>query len=110
MISFKVDAMDGSLIHECASRAAEMARSARIDYDYRTAMMDLTAVHANGTPLRLAALRSAPDTDFGHDVFGIRRYLDRETGQLMECFVPRCASALPEGAAFAKEAGSHEQG
>lgn len=53
--------------------------------------MDLTATHANGTPLRLAELLAAPNFDFWHDIRGIRRHIDRKTGKLGGCFVPRCA-------------------
>jgi len=56
-------------------------------------MMDLSAAHSD-CPLDLAGLASAGDGDFGHDVFGIQRYLNRKTGELGDCFVPRLA--LPE--------------
>lgn len=51
--------------------------------------MDVIAVHMNGRPLRLEALLAADDFNFAHDVFGIRRHLDRDTGELTQCFVPR---------------------
>lgn len=54
-------------------------------------MMDLAAVHAH-TPLRLAELAAADDFNFAHDMFGIERHLNRETGELMDCFVPRFAA------------------
>lgn len=58
-------------------------------------MMDLSAVHSH-TPLRLTALSKADDFNLAHDVGGIRRHLDRETGELTGCFVPRYA--VPTGA------------
>jgi hypothetical protein len=33
-----------------------------------TSLMDIAACHANGTPLRLADLLNAADTDFVHDI------------------------------------------
>jgi hypothetical protein len=54
--------------------------------------MDLTACHANGCPMDFETLLSAPDADFVHDVGGIHRYIDRTTGRLGDCFVPRCAA------------------
>lgn len=35
-----------------------------------------------------------PSSDFGHDIHGIRRYMDRSTwpGKLTSCFWPRCGS------------------
>lgn len=50
--------------------------------------MDLLAAH-NSNPLRLQDMVSGPDFDFVHDVFGIRRHLNRETGELGDCFSPR---------------------
>jgi hypothetical protein len=51
-------------------------------------VMDLSAVHAH-TPLRLEELAAADDFDLVHDVGGIYRHLDRETGELGGCFLPR---------------------
>lgn len=52
--------------------------------------MDITAVHSNGHPLDLPKLLGAPDDTFAHDVNGIHKYIDRQTGQLTEMFEPRC--------------------
>lgn len=61
----------------------------------QTILMDLSACHANGCPLDFKRLLAFPDFDFAHDIFGINQRIDRETGQLRNCFVPRCAK--PEG-------------
>lgn len=92
MISFSVSKPDHKLIVEIADRASAMA--ARNDREYPTteAMMDITAVHANGCPLKLSELLSAEPFDFAHDVFGIRRHINRKTGQLEDCFIPRSAN------------------
>lgn len=68
-----------------------MSEKFGIEYDRLSATMDIEACHCNGMPLDLAKLLAAPDADFGHDVFGIRRYLDRTTGWIADRFVPRCA-------------------
>lgn len=52
--------------------------------------MDISAVAAR-TPLRLDDWLEADDFNFTHDVGGIRRHLNRQTGELMDCFVPRFA-------------------
>jgi hypothetical protein len=59
--------------------------------DLLTLRMDLAAAHAeHPLQLDLLAAESEPPTfDFIHDVLGIFRYMDRETGKLRECFVPR---------------------
>ena len=61
--------------------------------------MDLTACHANGCPLNLDRMIDATREDAGsplhfslwHDVTGIHRHLNRETGKLEDCFMPRLA-------------------
>ncbi len=57
--------------------------------DRLNAEMDLLACHANGSPLRLADLLAADDFNFTHDMSGIYRHMDRDTGKLTDCFVPR---------------------
>lgn len=63
----------------------------------QTIIMDLTACHSNGCPLRLAELLTAPRFDFTHDVLGIRQHINRKTGQLENCFVPRYAQPETAG-------------
>lgn len=89
--SFKVTAQEALLISKIAKRAVRLAKKYKVDYDFMTADMDITACHANGCPLRLGELLNTDDGNFGHDVFGIRRYIDRETGKLKltNCFLPR---------------------
>lgn len=89
MISFKVSKSEHRTIVEIADRATTLARQHGIEYPTTEAMMDVTAAHANGCPLKLADLLAAEQFDFVHDVFGIRRHINRTTGQLEDCFVPR---------------------
>ena len=58
--------------------------------------LDLVTCHLE-TPLNLAKLHGFPDSDFVHDVAGINQHLDRETGELTNCFWPRCGSAPEAG-------------
>ena len=53
--------------------------------------MDITAVHLHGCPLKLGELLKAPDFDFAHDLYGIRRHIDRKTGKFRVAFCPRYA-------------------
>lgn len=57
--------------------------------DTQTVVMDLTAAHANGCQLRLNEMLTADKFDLGHDYYGIRRHINRSTGQLEGCFWPR---------------------
>jgi hypothetical protein len=92
-VSFAVSKWEMDVITEIAQRGELMAvangdrQTTRMDI-----MMDLCAVVAQGCSLRLIPLRDADDFDFAHDVFGIRKHLDRETGTLQDHFWPRFAA------------------
>jgi hypothetical protein len=43
------------------------------------------------TPLDFEKLFGFPDFDFAHDIYGIMNRVDRTTGKLTDCFLPRCA-------------------
>ncbi len=83
---------DYDLITAIANRAVDMSRAYDCDYDMTSAVMDLESAH-EGLPIDLKGLLEADDNNFAHDVFGIRRHLDRSTfpGKLTDCFVPRYA-------------------
>lgn len=72
-----------------ADRAVNMAKTLGIQYDKMTAVMDIDACHSNGNPLRLHDLFTADNSNFAHDVLGIRQHINRTTGKLEDCFVPR---------------------
>ena len=95
MVSFEVTAGERRLIAQIADRAVPLFKR-RIDR--LTITMDLTATHANGCPLRLSDMLDADDFNLVHDVAGINRFLDRETGRLTECFRPRFAMRQQEAA------------
>jgi hypothetical protein len=90
-ISFKVSLTDDALIRKIAARAAKHLPVGALETS-----MDLAAVHANDIRLDLAELLAAPAFDFSHDIMGIRKNLNRDTGILMNCFLPRCAQAEKE--------------
>jgi hypothetical protein len=50
--------------------------------------MDITACHL-ATPLKLKELLEADDFNFVHDVVGISNNIDRITGTMLNCFLPR---------------------
>lgn len=56
--------------------------------------MDLSAVHKK-CPIDFARLSEFSEFDFAHDLLGIYRHLNRETGELENFFIPRCAK--PKG-------------
>lgn len=56
-----------------------------------TMAMDLTAVHVSGCKLQLQNMLTAKASDFVHDCIGINNHINRTTGELMDCFLPRYA-------------------
>jgi len=90
-MNFHVTTDEFKTIAEIADRASKLAVRLGISYPLMDAEMDVTATHANGCPLDLERLLAFPDFDFVHDAFGIRHHINRSTGDLGGCFVPRCA-------------------
>lgn len=89
--------VDMDLIDKIANRAVAMhQRVSGPDADDKlTWLMDISFGH-DSCPLKLAELLEAGDSDFAHDVFGIRRHMNRETCQLGDCFLPRYAQLAKE--------------
>ncbi len=89
----KVNKAEMTLIRLIAKRGESIIgqdiKSRGEPYDTVSAEMDLIATHKNGCPLDLEGLLTATDHDFGHDLFGINRFLNRETGELKSGFLPR---------------------
>lgn len=86
---FNVSSADNRVIGEIAERAIDTLPWTGQVPTLMEIMMDITATHANGCPLRLVELKEADLTNFAHDIGGIRRHLNRQTGKLEDCFSPR---------------------
>lgn len=70
------------------------ALAAAIDwpgYSRLAMMMDIEFVHQDIVKLDLIGLANAPAADFNHDVLGIWNHYNRVTGEMENCFMPRCA-------------------
>lgn len=94
-IKFDASKFEMEIIIKIAQRAVAMAKKyGSTDYRMQDALMDIEACHCNGNALELDRLLAADDLNFSHDVFGIRRHLNRRTGELENYFVPRCS--LPQ--------------
>lgn len=78
------------LISDIADRAILLADSLGTRIEKLEMFMDIDYAD-RACPLKLVELASAPQVDFAHDVFGIRRHLNRETKTLGNCFLPRYA-------------------
>lgn len=77
-----------------------IARRAAMDLgvNFIDTQMDLTVVHFKN-PLRLGEFLESDGKTFSHDIAGIACHLDRETGELLDCFLPKMIAPLaPEAA------------
>jgi len=85
-----VNKADTKIIFAIVKRASEMLDSLEdINHIDRISLdMDITACHILN-PLNLQQLLDSDDSNFAHDVFGIHRHIDRNTGELLNCFSPR---------------------
>ena len=92
IIYWDVTKEDAQTISEIVNRAQKLGLKAGKEFDRLNLVMDLTACHLHGCPLKLKELLATDDFNFAHDVFGIARHIDRGSGALTDCFVPRFAA------------------
>lgn len=86
MVDFNVGTKEElKLIHSIGKRAVEGNPS----FNLMDLEMDILAVHYNGCKLKLKELLKATQFNFFHDVNGISLHIDRKTGNLLNCFLPR---------------------
>jgi hypothetical protein len=89
MINWKHNnAEEPRIIAKIAKRACE-----KFGWLYFEINMDISATHLNGNPLKLKELLTADDLNFSHDLVGIRNHIDRNTGKLKNCFLPRYSAS-----------------
>ena len=60
-------------------------------FNHMDTSMDITACHCNGNSLDFEKLLNFDDFNFNHDIFGIVNSISRTTGELKNCFVPKCS-------------------
>lgn len=94
-INFNANEKDRELANRIAGRATAML----IGAPGRSKMekmvhhrMNIIACHLNGCPIDLQRLLDADDFNFQHDIIGIDRHIDRDTGRLLHHFRPRFAA------------------
>jgi hypothetical protein len=88
-VKFTATRAERELIQLIADRATAIRAKHKIESDIVATKMDLEATHCNGCRLDFRRLLAADDFNLSHDVFGIERHLNRSTGRLEHCFLPR---------------------
>lgn len=86
-VSFRVSTNE--LVH--IKTILDRAKALGLEFDRKSADMDLSACHANGCPMDFEGLAKANDSNLLHDFWGITEHMDRTTGQLTDYFRPRFA-------------------
>jgi hypothetical protein len=81
---------DIKLMTIVVDRAQRLLKAHGVRQDRMTTLMDLHFAHEQ-YPLDLARMCTGPDSDFLHDILGIRCHMDRRACVLVDCFVPRYA-------------------
>ena len=87
--NFEVSKEDGASIEAILKRAKKAFHDKEVDW--LGMHMDITVCHTTACPLDLEAFSKSVDQDFFHDLSGISRHLNRDTGKLGNCFQPRFA-------------------
>lgn len=97
MLNLSCNKIDDDLIHKIVDRYMAMHTNKRSFFGgieppkKLKILMDVLACHCNGCKLNLEGLLKARDFDFNHDIHGIGKHINRETGKLENCFTPRYA-------------------
>ena len=78
---------ESKTIHKAVARAVKLIPQLKM----MDVEMDISAVHIK-EKLNLNKLFSFPDFDFVHDIVGISNNINRTTGTLENCFLPRCSA------------------
>jgi len=90
MVNWTTTKQDTKLLAEIVKRAMKLKplkKQRRLDV-----MMDIQAAHCNGCKLDLVKFLGFDEFNFAHDVVGILNHIDRTTGKLTQCFLPRCSA------------------
>lgn len=74
------------------SEIVKRAREIHPEIDTVSLSMDLIATHSNGCEMDWDKLIAADNFNFMHDISGIMNCIDRNTGKLQNCFLPRCSA------------------
>lgn len=86
MINWNVAIKEVKTINKIAERVINLYPQIK----FLNIQMDITAAHLK-CPLMLDELLAADESNFMHDIAGIVNNINRNTGKLENCFLPRYA-------------------
>jgi hypothetical protein len=84
----KLTTEEDRLIGQIARRACQLAPA--MEWDILGLEMDLGAAHL-ADPMDLVKLRDFDPGNLLHDISGIIAHIDRTTGKMNDCFLPRAS-------------------
>jgi len=93
MIDFKATEEDNTLVTQIVERFMEVASNYVDDegITWEELEMSIKAVHLNGCLLDLDKLLAFDDFNLLHDVVGMNNNVCRDTGKLLNFFLPKCS-------------------
>ena len=80
-----------NLITDVLNRVDELREKHNLSNTPDRITLMISLEYANLSINELKNLLSFDKGNFGHDVFGIDRYMSRDTYKLTDCFSPRCS-------------------
>jgi hypothetical protein len=90
-VKFNFTYEEKQVVLKIVERAAMLGFLAKDDHAVENLSISLLATHLNGCRLNLNALLVVDIVTFAHDIFGIDKNCCRETGKLLNDFLPRSA-------------------
>lgn len=87
------DTKTDDLIEAIVDRARPLFSDLGVNYSRMNIWMDLEAANRD-IPIDFERLLHSDLGTFGHDIGGIRRFLNRETGKIEQCFMPKTARPI----------------
>ncbi|GBQ04962.1 DUF6874 family protein [Saccharibacter floricola] len=95
-VSFDNTESDKAIIEKIIQRLREFDADERdplnrSEEEYRQVRVSIAAAQANeSSPFRLERLLSFDMVSFYHDIWGFYDHTSRDTGELLNCWLPRC--------------------
>jgi hypothetical protein len=92
-INWKTNKEERKLLRKTVDRIIRLHKPKPLTEDDRINItMTLTACHLNGTPLDFEKMLVCDEFTLFHDLVGIEKHMNIDTGKIERCFLPRCAA------------------